>query len=127
MRLFNLCRSGSESCRPKTVCGGILFYGGHALLALLVITAVALIFGWAVMLTWNAVIPGIFNLPAISFWQAVALLILVRILVHRHHRRRHGWHRRSEAPPEGGDYSQWWWEEGEAAFKAHQARKAAEK
>ena len=32
---------------------------------------------------WNALMPSIFNLPAISFWQALGLLILSRLLFGR--------------------------------------------
>ena len=42
--------------------------------------AVAAGFSAAVMLLWNWLIPVIFGLPAICFWQAVGLLVLCRIL-----------------------------------------------
>jgi hypothetical protein len=32
---------------------------------------------------WNALIPAILHLPAISFWQAIGLLVLSRILFGR--------------------------------------------
>jgi hypothetical protein len=38
------------------------------------------IFGSIVMLLWNALIPGIFNLRQIDFWQALGLLVLAKIL-----------------------------------------------
>src|SRR5699024_11547140 len=38
------------------------------------------IFSVAVMLLWNWLIPEIFGLPIISFWQALGLLALSRIL-----------------------------------------------
>jgi len=37
--------------------------------------------GAAVMLLWNALLPALFGLPAIGFWQALGLLVLSRILV----------------------------------------------
>jgi hypothetical protein len=37
-------------------------------------------FGCAVMLLWNALLPRIAGLPAISFWEAAGLLILARLL-----------------------------------------------
>ena len=37
------------------------------------------IFGSIVMLLWNALMPVIFNLQAINFWQALGLLILSKI------------------------------------------------
>jgi hypothetical protein len=44
------------------------------------LAAIAL-FSAVVMLLWNALIPGIFGLTVITFWQAAGLLVLVRILV----------------------------------------------
>ena len=38
------------------------------------------VFGSIVMLLWNALMPVIFHLPLITFWQAFGLLILAKIL-----------------------------------------------
>jgi len=46
----------------------------------ILITIVIAGFGQAVLQLWNRVIPDIFALPAISFWQALGLLALCRIL-----------------------------------------------
>lgn len=43
------------------------------------IAAIA-IFGLAVMFLWNGLLPDIFGIPAINYWQAAGLLILARIL-----------------------------------------------
>lgn len=40
----------------------------------------ALLMGWVVMWLWNAILPELLGLKVISFWQAVGLLILSRIL-----------------------------------------------
>jgi len=37
-------------------------------------------FGTIVMLLWNALMPEIFHLPQVSFWQALGLLLLTKIL-----------------------------------------------
>ncbi|HVU98907.1 MAG TPA: hypothetical protein VHE34_26980 [Puia sp.] len=37
-------------------------------------------FGIIVMLLWNALMPEIFHLPTISFWQALGLFLLAKIL-----------------------------------------------
>ena len=37
-------------------------------------------FGAIVMLLWNALMPDIFHLPQITFWQALGLLLLSKIL-----------------------------------------------
>jgi len=36
--------------------------------------------GFVVMSLWNILMPGIFAVPSISFWQALGLLILSKIL-----------------------------------------------
>lgn len=45
-----------------------------------VIVLGALVFGAAVMLLWNAIIPDLFHGPVIAYWQAVGLLVLTHIL-----------------------------------------------
>ncbi len=57
------------------------------LLAAVVGTA---LLGVVVMLLWNAVMPELFHLAAITFWQAVVLLLLAHILL----RGWGPWHRR---------------------------------
>jgi len=37
------------------------------------------VFGSIVMLLWNALMPVIFHLPLITFWQALGLLVLAKI------------------------------------------------
>lgn len=41
----------------------------------------ALLFGWVVMLLWNAILPDVLGVKALSFWQALGLLVLCRLLV----------------------------------------------
>lgn len=47
---------------------------------LIVLAAVTLV-GFVVMLLWNALMPEIFKLPEINFWQALGLFILSRLLI----------------------------------------------
>jgi len=53
-----------------------------------VIAALALlVFGFVVMSLWNWLMPGLFGLRQITFWQALAMVILCKILfggLHRH-------------------------------------------
>jgi hypothetical protein len=51
------------------------FLGGIAIAAVW-----AAVFGAVVMLLWNCLIPTIFGLAVINFWQALGLLILARLL-----------------------------------------------
>lgn len=39
------------------------------------------VFGWVVMSLWNAIIPGVFHGPVLTFWQAVGLLVLSHLLL----------------------------------------------
>jgi hypothetical protein len=45
----------------------------------LIALAIAL-FGWVTMSLWNWLIPQLFNGPVITFWQALGLLVLSKIL-----------------------------------------------
>lgn len=91
MRFFH-CRPDSDCGQPQGRGGRILHFGGHILLGIVVIIAVSVVVGWLVMTCWNAVIPAVFGLPALDFWQSVALLVLARLLTGRlhHHRPRKG-------------------------------------
>jgi hypothetical protein len=50
------------------------------ILIVLGIPAFILLFGFGVMHLWNWLIPAIFNGPIITFWQAIGLFILSKIL-----------------------------------------------
>jgi hypothetical protein len=39
-----------------------------------------LVFGFAVMYLWNALVPAVFGLGIITFWQAIGIFILSKIL-----------------------------------------------
>ncbi len=72
--------------RPFHVLGFI----GFALLGLLFAGIMALLLGFAVVWLWNWLMPAIFGLPAITFWQAWGLVVLAHILFkssphHNHH------------------------------------------
>jgi len=80
----------SEPC-----CGrGRGFRKGIGIAVLVVLAAGVL--GWVVMCLWNGLMPGIFGLRSIHFWQALGLLLLARLLFggfHRHGRAFHRHHR----------------------------------
>jgi hypothetical protein len=51
---------------------------------------IAFVFGWFVRLLWNWLMPPIFGLPLITFWQAWGLVVLSHLLFkagghHPHH------------------------------------------
>ncbi|MEM8927753.1 MAG: hypothetical protein AAGC45_06085 [Bacteroidota bacterium] len=105
--------------------------------ALFIITILFLV-GYAVMLLWNWLMPELFGLSTISYWQAFGILILAKIIFgfgggngpgKSHKKRRH----RSKGAPSCStlrkDFSEWkhydeyWSTEGEAAFKEFVKRK----
>jgi hypothetical protein len=47
---------------------------------ILIALAMIAVFGVGVMFLWNALLPGIFGLPFINYWQAAGLLLLGRVL-----------------------------------------------
>ena len=53
---------------------------GSILAAVLMIVLVAALLGFPLMWLWNWLMPGIFNLPEITFWQALGLNALATIL-----------------------------------------------
>ena len=52
----------------------------RGLKVLLFVALAATVFSFVVMALWNRLMPGIFGLHAISFWQALGLLVLSKIL-----------------------------------------------
>jgi len=64
------------------------------------IVAAVLLFGGTVMLLWNAILPPVLGVAALTYWQAVGLLVLSRILF--------GGLRGGGRPPAGGRWSGKW-------------------
>ena len=110
------------------------------LVGLLFAVAFALVFGMLVKLIWNSLMPAIFNLKEITYWQAFGIIILAKLLFggfgHRRQDRRGKsgkyfppWHRSDEMfdekqPPRKNDrnwqtYTKFWQEEGKEAFEAY--------
>lgn len=93
----------------------------HIVFGLLLAATLALVFGYVVMLLWNSLIPDIFALPAITYWQSVGLLLLARILVggFGHGKGKHSRHERREGPQAWKEYDEWWKEVGERSFRQY--------
>ncbi|MDR1918555.1 MAG: hypothetical protein LBQ65_02780 [Tannerellaceae bacterium] len=53
---------------------------GHIFKHLVWGLAAAAAFGALVMVLWNALAPDIFGLPSLSYWQALGVLVLARLL-----------------------------------------------
>ncbi len=57
-----------------------LFYRGRFIFIPLAVAAFLSLAGFVVMSLWNALIPVIFHLGVITFWQAIGIFILCKIL-----------------------------------------------
>ena len=107
---------------------------GMVVIGLLTAVIFGLLFGYFVELLWNWLMPEIFKLGKITYWQAFGLVLLARLIFgsigHDHpsghpHRRYHHWHKNREYGGmnwrEWNYYDRWWHEEGRAAFEKYMA------
>lgn len=58
---------------PMVIVGIVLF-------GIVAIGAMAILFGYILMSLWNWLMPELFDLPMITYWQAVGLFFLAKIL-----------------------------------------------
>ena len=54
---------------------GIIIFGAIA------ISGLAILFGFIIMWLWNWLMPDIFGLTTLTYWQAVGIFILLKILL----------------------------------------------
>jgi len=124
-------------------CGGKKHRIGWIILGVIGVTAFAFLFGAVVMWLWNCLMPVIFHLGVITYWQAVGLAVLGRLLFGSfHHGSPHNRSRHNFGPwkhkyhmSDGGNcrdythgskwsyYDQYWNEEGEKSFNDYLKRK----
>ena len=104
------------------------------------IIVIAFLFGYVVMALWNWLMPALFGLKTITFWQAFVMIILAKILFgrmgpggggpgrwrHRHHPMADGEGCRDPETwyVKGGwgkwkYYNEYWKDEGKAAFEKY--------
>lgn len=57
---------------------------------LLIALIAATVCGFVMMALWNALIPQIFGMHTITFWQALGMFVLAKILFGGFHRHSHG-------------------------------------
>ena len=101
----------------------------------LFILGVFLLIGWAVKWLWNSLMPELFGLTTITYWQAVGILVLAKILFgfgtgSKSHSsgKKNRWKSNGcgngRIPLENWKYyDEFWKEEGEKAFTQFVARK----
>ena len=111
---------------------------GLVILGLIGATALALLLGYVVVWLWNWLMPALFGITTITFWQAVALIVLARILIGGfHHSHKHTprdrippkWRtfaRRQFSHSDWKYYCDYWKEEGEESFNEYVRKKKEE-
>ena len=104
---------------------------GMILLGIIAIVGLAILFGFVIMWLWNWLMPELFDLPTIGYWQAVGLFILFKILIGgcggrgsgSKHKGNHG--NCSSNNKNKSDFSKWkhydkfWKEEGDKAYERY--------
>jgi hypothetical protein len=127
------CHGFSNSNMPKC-----LRITGWVAMGLTMAVVFALVFAFLVQWLWNHLLPDIFGVKMITYWQAVGLIILTKLLFgvvgphHRPRRRNHPRHWKSRsawcrknmsyegiADEDWRYYEQYWQEQGKAAFEAY--------
>lgn len=53
---------------------------GLIVLGIIAGTGLAILFGFIIMWLWNGLMPDIFGLPSVTYWQAVGLFILAKLI-----------------------------------------------
>ncbi|WP_205508527.1 hypothetical protein [Longitalea arenae] len=56
------------------------FWFGKAVMIVVFCTAFVMLFSFIVMSLWNAILPNVLGVKTISFWQALGILVLSKIL-----------------------------------------------
>lgn len=81
--IFSTVRVGNRIVHGSPV-AKVFKVMGFILLGIIGMTALAILFGLIVMWLWNALMPAIFNLPVIGYWQAVGLVVLSHVFFGSH-------------------------------------------
>lgn len=75
-----------------------LFYKGRFIFIPIAVAAFVSLISFAVMQLWNHLLPDILHVTAITFWQAMGIFILCKILFGFGHKGGRGWGGRGGAP-----------------------------
>lgn len=109
---------------PMMIIGPILGFVGIVLIAFL--------FGFAVQYLWNWIMPGIFSLREITYWEGFGIFILAKLIFgghggfkHHGHKYKHKFHKHFHGcDDEDGNgwgkwkhYNKYWKAEGKEAFE----------
>ena len=100
---------------------------GMVILGILAVAGLAILFGFAVMWLWNWLMPELFGLPTLTFWKAVGVVVLSKLLFGGFggSGSSKGGSSGSKRKKKKNDFSKWefydkfWKEEGEKAYEEY--------
>jgi len=113
---------------------------GWVIVGAITAAALAFVFGYFIMLLWNWLMPELFGLTTITFWQAFGITLLARLIFgglgnnghskcksrHDKHKFAKHWGEKCWGKESGKDwrhFNSYWKEEGEKSFKDYIERK----
>jgi len=112
---------------------------GMVVLGVIAAALFGLVFGWLVMILWNWLMPQIFHLGEVTYWQSFGIVILAKLLFGgiggargghgRNPWRGNPWERGRRGPHGRDDwrwYREFWEQEGRPAFERFAERKRSE-
>jgi hypothetical protein len=105
---------------------------GMVIGGIFLVVILGFLFGWVLQLLWNATVASMFDWPEITYWEAVGLFLLAKLLFgfgfggggrHKHgrHHHRRGAHAR-KFWKRGDVFKDYWREEGKVAYEAYVAK-----
>ncbi len=117
---------------------GLRFFG-FIILGAMAAAGFAFVFGYFVMLLWNWLMPELFGLITITFWQAAGIVLLARLIFggfkHGHDHPKNDFHKKkffdqwSEKSRKERKFKDWkyfddyWWDEGEQTYNDYIERR----
>ena len=124
--MSNFCIHKLRSKSPLKIIAIIIFGG-------IIISGIITLCGFVIMWLWNWLMPEIFGLTTLTFWQSLGLLALSKILIggggfgkdKKHHSKKSG--SKTDRNPKN-DFSKWkhyddfWKQEGSKAYDAYVER-----
>jgi uncharacterized membrane protein YraQ (UPF0718 family) len=113
----------------------------YIIFGLIVAVFLGFVLGFVIQQLWNWLMPGIFNLKEITYWQAVGIFILARIILgsfssnvsqdgaNEKKKRIACEEEKADIRKEWGSwkyYDEWWDQEGKKAFESYVSEKQEE-
>lgn len=128
--MSNYFKHKMRSKNPATIAAWVI-------LGIIAVVGFAILFGFIIMWLWNALLPDIFGLTEITYWQGVGIFILAKILFggignssgkHESKKKYKGHNKCENSNDSKNDFSKWelydnfWKEEGDQAYQNYISR-----